>query len=66
MKQVTALRTLGLTTMIALLALSGAQRAAAQAVKGTLLGTVADSQGAAIPGATVTVTETSTTSREAP
>jgi hypothetical protein len=32
----------------------------AQAVYGTLLGTVTDSQGAAMPGATVTVTETGT------
>jgi hypothetical protein len=32
----------------------------AQAVKGTLLGTVTDSQGAAVPGANVTVTETGT------
>ena len=36
------------------------QRLAAQAVKGTLLGTVSDAQGAAVPGATVTVTETGT------
>ena len=32
----------------------------AQAVKGTLLGTVTDTQGAAVPGATVTITETGT------
>ncbi|HSB62086.1 MAG TPA: carboxypeptidase-like regulatory domain-containing protein, partial [Vicinamibacteria bacterium] len=34
--------------------------AAAQAVRGTLLGTVHDTQGAGIPGATVTATETQT------
>jgi hypothetical protein len=34
--------------------------AIAQAVKGTLLGTVTDSTGAAVPGATVTVTEVQT------
>jgi Carboxypeptidase regulatory-like domain/TonB dependent receptor-like, beta-barrel len=34
--------------------------ASAQAVTGTLLGSVADAQGAGVPGATVTVTETGT------
>ena len=34
--------------------------ASAQAVKGTLLGTITDAQGAGVPGATVTVTETGT------
>ena len=32
----------------------------AQAVRGTLLGTVTDTQGAAVPGVTVTATETQT------
>ena len=40
--------------------LASAGSAWAQAVKGTLLGTVNDTQGAAVPGATVTVTETGT------
>src|SRR5262245_44125300 len=46
---------------VALLALAGWPSLAwSQAVKGTLLGTVIDSQGAAVPGATVTITETGT------
>src|SRR5690349_25032429 len=32
----------------------------AQAVNGTLLGTVVDAQGAGVPGATITITETGT------
>jgi Carboxypeptidase regulatory-like domain len=45
-----------------LLVLGLAPHAAAQAVRGTLLGTVTDSSGATIPGATVTITETQTNS----
>ena len=41
-------------------ALLSAGPAAAQAVRGTLLGNVTDTQGAAIPGVTVTATETQT------
>jgi hypothetical protein len=37
-----------------------APRAVAQAVRGTLLGNITDSSGAAIPGATVNITETQT------
>ncbi len=43
---------------VAYVAFSGT--ATAQAVRGTLVGTVHDAQGAAIPGATVTATETQT------
>jgi len=46
--------------VLALCALGMAQLLAAQAVNGTLLGTVSDQTGAAIPGATVTATLTST------
>ena len=43
-----------------LLLAASATAAAAQAVKGSLLGNVADEAGLAIPGATVTITETGT------
>jgi hypothetical protein len=45
-------------TLAVALALSGL--ASAQAVRGTLLGNVTDTQGAAVPGVTVTATETQT------
>jgi hypothetical protein len=44
----------------ALVIAAGTSASWAQAVKGTLLGTVTDSQGGGIPGATVTITETGT------
>jgi hypothetical protein len=47
-----------LLTLAVALAFSGL--ASAQAVRGTLLGNVNDTQGAAVPGATVTATETRT------
>ena len=47
-----------LFTLAVALALSGL--ASAQAVRGTLLGNVNDTQGAAVPGVTVTATETQT------
>jgi hypothetical protein len=46
--------------MMATFALALAGTALAQAVRGTLLGTVNDTQGAPIPGVTVTATETQT------
>ncbi len=49
---------IALLAAFAYVAFSGT--ATAQAVRGTLLGTVHDAQGAAIPGATVTATETQT------
>jgi hypothetical protein len=52
--------TLVLTVVLALLIAASPSASWAQAVKGTLLGTVTDSQGATVPGATVTVTETGT------
>ena len=45
-------------TLAVALALSGL--ASAQAIRGTLLGTVTDTQGATVPGVTVTATETRT------
>jgi outer membrane receptor protein involved in Fe transport len=45
-------------TLAVALALSGL--ASAQAIRGTLLGTVTDAQGATVPGVTVTATETRT------
>lgn len=49
---------IALLTVAVALALSGL--ASAQAVRGTLLGTVTDTQGAPVPGVTVTATETRT------
>jgi hypothetical protein len=46
-------------TIVGVLAL-GAAHASAQATRGSLLGTVSDTSGGAIPGATVTATETRT------
>ena len=49
---------IALLTLAVALAVSGL--ASAQAIRGTLLGTVTDTQGAAVPGVTVTATETRT------
>ena len=49
---------IALLAAVAYAALSGT--ATAQAVRGTLLGTVHDTQGAAVPGVNVTATETQT------
>ena len=57
MKQRTLAR-IALFAAVAYAALSG--HAAAQAVRGTLLGTVNDAQGAAVPGVNVTAVETQT------
>jgi len=46
--------------MLALLLLSAASPALSQAIRGSLVGTVTDSSGAAVPGATVDLTETQT------
>ena len=46
--------------LAALIAWGAAPSAWSQAVKGTLLGTITDAQGAALPGATVTITEVGT------
>ena len=51
---------LGLVILAGLLVIGLAPYAAAQAVRGTLLGNITDSSGAAIPGATVTIIETQT------
>src|SRR5262245_62662701 len=49
------------TTLLLILALASVYSAAfGQAVKGSLLGTITDSSGAAAAGATVTITETRT------
>jgi hypothetical protein len=48
------------TGILALLIVASPSASWAQAVKGTLLGSVTDSQGATIPGATITITETGT------
>jgi hypothetical protein len=53
-------RLLSWAILLALAALIAPEAARAQAVKGTLLGTVTDSTGAAAAGATVTITETRT------
>src|SRR5688572_30500906 len=55
-----AARVAALAVAMVLLALVPPQASQAQAVKGTLLGTVSDAQGGGMPGATVTVTETGT------
>jgi hypothetical protein len=57
----TALRRIWSVLSLVLVLLAGAaSRSWAQAVKGTLLGAVTDAQGAGVPGATVTITETGT------
>ena len=53
-------RALFLAAVLIPLVLVSPRLASAQAVKGTLLGTITDAQGAGVPGATVTVTETGT------
>ena len=53
-------RALVLAAVLIPLVLVSPRPASAQAVKGTLLGTITDAQGAGVPGATVTVTETGT------
>ena len=54
-------RSLARIVLLALFACAGLTGGArAQAVRGTLLGTVQDAQGAPVPGATVTATETQT------
>jgi len=53
-------RRLRWAALLGLLVLAAPSPSWAQAVKGTLLGTVIDAQGAGVPGATVTVTETGT------
>ena len=53
-------RALALAAPVALLVSASPGASWAQAVTGTLLGTVTDAQGAGIPGASVTVTETGT------
>ncbi|PYQ55507.1 MAG: hypothetical protein DMF78_01755, partial [Acidobacteria bacterium] len=50
------------TGILALLIVALPSASWAQAVKGTLLGSVTDTQGEAVPGATVTMTETGTNS----
>ncbi len=54
MKAIRRLRALGLVCLAAVLVLLGSN-AAAQTFRGTILGTVTDSSGAAIVAATVTV-----------
>src|SRR3954447_11833093 len=54
------LRTWVVPIVVALISLAGAMNAFAQAATGTLTGTVVDGSGAALPGATVTVTEKNT------
>src|SRR5262245_13724127 len=49
-----------LAVLLTVLILAAPSASWAQAVKGTLVGTVTDAQGAGVPGATVTVTETGT------
>jgi carboxypeptidase family protein/TonB-dependent receptor-like protein len=51
---------LAVTGILALLIVALPSASWAQAVKGTLLGTITDTQGEAVPGATVTMTETGT------
>src|SRR5258708_19832204 len=53
-------RALVVAAVLILFVLVSPRPASAQAVKGTLLGTITDAQGAGVPGATVTVTETGT------
>jgi hypothetical protein len=47
--------------VVAMVCLVGASPALAQGTTGTLTGTVVDSSGSAVPGATVTATEAATT-----
>jgi hypothetical protein len=49
-----------LAALAALLAIAGPPAAHAQAVRGTLVGNVTDSSGAAMPGVTVTITDVNT------
>ena len=49
-----------LALILAVMVMASPSASWAQAVTGTLLGTVNDAQGAGVPGATVTVTETGT------
>jgi len=49
-----------LALIIAVMVMASPSASWAQAVTGTLLGTVTDAQGAGVPGATATVTETGT------
>src|SRR4029079_15495661 len=49
-----------LALIIAVMVMASPSASWAQAVTGTLLGSVTDSQGAGVPGATVTATETQT------
>jgi Carboxypeptidase regulatory-like domain/TonB dependent receptor len=55
-----SLRSLATILVLALATTLWPVLAWSQAIKGTLLGTVTDSQGAAVPGATITITETGT------
>src|SRR3954463_6750107 len=57
--KVVRLRTWVVPIVVLLISLAGAMNAFAQA-SGTITGTVVDSSGAALPGATVTVTESNT------
>jgi len=53
-------RTLGVCGTIGVLVLASSALAAAQAVKGSLLGNVSDASGLVLPGVTVTITEVNT------
>jgi hypothetical protein len=55
-----AARLMRAACLLGLAALVTATPAGAQAIRGTLLGTITDSSGAAVPGATVTITEQGT------
>src|SRR4051812_31876889 len=54
------LRTWVVPVVVVLMFLAGAVNAFAQGATGTITGTVVDTSGAALPGATVTMTETNT------